>query len=170
MRMRRPILSLAVLVSLAYPVYAQDTQPLFVIERSANKNVVHYDAQIARDGTLDPKEPVIAYWIMLANGGHREELNFLERQLAYGFTIQPDPGGRGYRMALAADREREITVYQKDDKVAAEIMIAGRPAILTKLSVDSTDGGVLPSVNYIELFGRDLKSGEERYEKIMPNR
>jgi hypothetical protein len=168
--MKRLLLAAVILSGVVVPASAQDNQRLFVIERSANKNVVYYVAQLTRDGTLDPKEPVIAYWIMLANGGHREELTFVEKQLAYGFTIQPDPSGRGYRMALAADREREITVYQKDDKVTAEIMISGRPAILTKLFVNSNDGGILPSVNYIELFGRDIMTGEQRYEKLQPKR
>jgi hypothetical protein len=166
--MQRLVLSAAILLSIVVPAYARNTRPLFVIERSANKNMVQYEAQLTGEGSLDPKEPVIAYWVMLANGGHREELTFVEKQLAYGFTIQPDPSGRGYRMVLAGDKEREIRVYQEKDKVTAEMMIAGRPAILRKLLVNSDDGGILPSVNYIELFGRDLKSGEERYEKVLP--
>ena len=166
--MQRLVLSAAILLSIVVPAYARNTRPLFVIERSANKNMVQYEAQLTGEGSLDPKEPVIAYWVMLANGGHREELTFVEKQLAYGFTIQPDPSGRGYRMVLAGDKEREIRVYQEKDKVTAEMMIAGRPAILKKLLVNSDDGGILPSVNYIELFGRDLKSGEERYEKVLP--
>ncbi len=166
--MKNLVLSAVILTSIAVPAYAKNTWPLFVIERNVNKNVVHYDAQLTRDGTLDPKEPVIAYWVMLANGGHREELTFLERQLAYGFTIQPDPSGRGYRMAMVAGREREITVYQKGDQVAAEIMIAGRLALLQKVHINFTEGFALPTVNYIELFGRNPTSGEDLYEKILP--
>jgi hypothetical protein len=168
--MKSLVLSAVILASIVIPAYALDTRPLFVIERNVSKNVVHYDAQLTRDGTLDPKEPVIAYWVMLANGGHREELTFLEKQLGFGFTIQPDPSGRGYRMALAADREREITVSQKGDQVAAEIMISGRLALLRKVHVNLTEGFALPTVNSIELFGRDLTSGDERYEKIVMKR
>ncbi len=157
-----------ILTSIVIPAYAQDTRPLFVIERNVSKNVVHYDAQLTPDGMLDPKEPVIAYWVMLANGGHREELTLLERLLGYGFTIQPDPNGRGLRMALAADREREITVSQKGDQVVAEIMISGRPALLRKVHVNLTEGFALPKVNYIELFGRNPTSGEYLYEKFVP--
>jgi hypothetical protein len=166
--MKNLVLSAVILTSIVVPAYAKNTRPLFVIERSTNKNVVHYDAQLTRDGSLDPKEPVIAYWVMLANGGHREELTFLEKQLGLGFTIQPDSSGRGYRMALAADRQREITVYQKGDQVGAEIMISGRLALLRKVHVNLTEGFVLPTVNSIELFGRDLTSGDDRYEKIVP--
>jgi hypothetical protein len=168
--MKRLLLAAVILSGVVVPASAQDTQRLFVIERSANKNVVHYVAQLTRDGTLDPREPVIAYWIMLANGGHREELTFVEKQLAYGFTIQPDPSGRFFRMALAADREREIKVYQEGEKVKAEMVIDGRPAILRKLYVSSTESGILPAVNYIELFGRDSVTGEYRHEKLVPRR
>jgi hypothetical protein len=40
-------------------------QPLFIIERSKNSNVVHYDARLTADGELAAEEPVIAYWVML---------------------------------------------------------------------------------------------------------
>jgi len=41
------------------------TQPLFIIERSKNANIVHYDAQLTASGKLDPNEPVIVYWVLL---------------------------------------------------------------------------------------------------------
>jgi hypothetical protein len=67
------------------------SQSLFVLERSTNANVIHYDAQITSDGTIDPKEPVIAYWVMSAEKNEkREELNALEKSLAYGFAICKD--------------------------------------------------------------------------------
>src|ERR1039457_4263601 len=56
------------------PPPRRGTQPLFIIERNKNANVVHYDAQLTADGKLDPKRPVIAYWVMLAQGGRRQNL------------------------------------------------------------------------------------------------
>jgi len=85
------------------PAAAQaKTQPLFIIERSKNANVVHYDARLDADGRLDPKEPVVAYWIMLAEDGRRENLNWIEKRKAYGFDqagplgqwLYDDPGVR----------------------------------------------------------------------------
>jgi len=78
------------------------TSPLFIIERSKNANVVHYDARLTADGELDPKEPVIAYWIRLAEDGRREELSWIEKKKTYGFTIKPDQSGKGYKMTLVA--------------------------------------------------------------------
>ena len=147
---------------------AASTHPLFIIERSKNANVVHYDAQLDGNGRLDPKEPVIVYWIMLAEDGRREELNWLERHKAYGFSIHQDRGGQFYRMTLMAYEEREVKVFQDGEKVRAEIAIDTRPSYLERIYIDSTEGTLIPKVNYIELFGQDVKSGEKRYEKILP--
>ena len=87
----------AVLPLLAAPAAAQmKTQPLFIIERSKNANVVHYDARLTADGKLDPREPVIAYWVLSAEDGRREELSWIEKKKAYGFDMKPDPSVKGY--------------------------------------------------------------------------
>ena len=101
--MKKAMWWFAVLALLAAPAAAQiKTSPLFIIERNMNANVVHYDARLTADGKLDRKEPVIAYWVMLAKDGHREKLNWIEKKKAYGFTIKPDPSVNGYKMTLVA--------------------------------------------------------------------
>jgi hypothetical protein len=52
--------------------------------------------------------------------------------------------------------------------VVAEMRIDGNPALPERIYIASTDGTLFPTGNYIELFGRDLHSNEERYEKIVP--
>ena len=76
--------------------------------------------------------------------------------------------GQVYRMRLMAYPERDIKVYQQEKRVIAQIQIAGNPAILERIYIASTEGRSLPTVKYVELFGRDLNSNEERYEKIVP--
>ncbi len=78
------------------------TSPLFIIERNKNANVVHYDAQINADGRFDRKEPVIAYWILLAEDGRRQKLNWIEKKKAYGFTVTRAQSANGYTMKLVA--------------------------------------------------------------------
>jgi hypothetical protein len=146
-----------------------DTQPLFIIERSKNANVVHYDARLGADGKLDPKEPVVAYWIMLAEDGHREDLKWIEKKSAYGFDIKSDPSGCSCRMTVVSAPDREVTVKKDGDAARAELVIDGRPAILEKMYIHSTDGLLGPKVQYIELHGKDLKTGEKRAEKIVPD-
>ena len=167
--MKKAMLWFAVLALLATPAAAQiKTSPLFTIERSKNANVVHYDAQLTANGKLDPKEPVIAYWIMLAKDGHREKLTWTEKKKAYGFTIKPDPSVNGYKMTLVAVPGRQITVKQEKDAVIAEGIINGRPAVLEKMYINASDGLMGPKVHYIEVYGKDLQTGEQRREEMVP--
>jgi hypothetical protein len=143
------------------------TPPLFLIERSKNANVVHYDAQLGPDGKLNPKEPVIAYWILLAKDGSREDLNWIEKKKAYGFEIKPGPSGAEFKMTVVSAPDRPITVKMAGNIPRAELAIDGHPAVLEKMYINATDGLTGPTVNYIELHGKDMKTGEKRSEKIM---
>jgi hypothetical protein len=149
------------------PAAAQKkTQPLFIIERSKNANVVHYDAQLTGGGEIDLNEPVIAYWIMLATDGHREELNWIEKKKAYGFSVKPEASVKGYKMTIVAVPDHPITIRKVGDAVRAELVIEGRPSIFEKMYINATDRLIGPKVHYVELYGKDLKTGEKRYEKI----
>ncbi len=100
-------------------------QALFIIERGTNSNVIHYDAKIGKDGVLDPKEPVVAYWVMLAEDGRRQRLSALEKGRAYGFTIRRDSSGQSYWMTLVSQKLRAIRIYQEDGKVRAVTFVGG---------------------------------------------
>ena len=164
--MKKAIWRFAVLALLAAPASAQiTTSPLFIIERNVNANVVHYDARLTADGKLDPKEPVIAYWVMLAKDGRRQKLNWIEKKKAYGFTIKPDPSVNGYKMTLVAAPGRQIIVKKEKDAVRAEAVVDGRPCVLEKLYINASEGLMGPKVHYIEVYGKDLQTGEERREK-----
>jgi hypothetical protein len=140
--------------------------PLFVIERSLNANVVHYDARLAPDGKLDPKQPIVAYWIMAAEDGRRQELNLIERLKAYGFTAQPEKDW--YRLVLAAEKRREIHVYLDHGSVKAEMLIGGHKAFLHRVYVGTHKSFGLPMPSYVELFGSDVATGDDCYEKVLP--
>ena len=153
---------------LAWAATAETNQTLFIIERSKNANVIHYDAHLTAQGALDPKEPVTAYWILLAQDGRREGLNMVERAKAYGFDIKPAPTGACWVMTLVAYRQRPVTVRPIPGGARAEIVIDGRPAIFEKLYIHSTEGFVLPKVDYLEFFGKDIETGTPRHEKFVP--
>ena len=157
----------AMACSLTLAPAADQSQTLFIIERSKNANVVHYDARLTAEGRLDPKQPVAVYWILLAEDGQREGLNLVERK-AYGFDIKPDAAGSAWVMTIAAYRKRTITVRQTAGGVRAEIVIDGRPSVFEKMYINSTEGRMLPTVNYIELFGKDLQTGAKTHEKLLP--
>ena len=88
--------------------------------------------------------------------------------MAYGFTVKPDPSVNGYKMTLVAAPEKQITVKKEKDAVHAEAVIDGRPAVLEKMHINATDGLTGPKVQYIEVYGKDLQTGEKRREKMVP--
>ena len=140
--------------------------PLFVIERSVNGNVVHYDAQL-RDGKLDPQQPVVAYWVM-GDNGRRQELNFLEKLKAYGFSIFPDKQSEVFRMTLVSDKKKEIRVIHTGSEVHAEAQIGHCSAYLRKIFIESKKSLIISLPEYAEMIGSDIQTGAECRERVTP--
>jgi len=146
----------------------RETRHLFTIQRSKNTNVVQYDAQLTPIGRLDPNEPVIAYWIMLAEDGRKQQLMWIEKEMAYGFKAKFENDGDSVIMAMVADIRRTVKVYETGGRYRAETLIDGRPAFVEKIYIKSIEGDALPRVEYVELSGLDIETGNDRYEKVIP--
>jgi len=146
---------------------AGDAQvPLFTIERNVNGNVVHYDARL-KDGKLDPQQPVVAYWVM-GQDGHHQELNFLEKLKAYGFSIFPDKQPEVFRMTLVSDKKKEIRVIHTGSEVHAEAQIGHCSAHLQKIFIESKKSWMINMPEYAEMIGSDLQTGAECRERVTP--
>jgi len=140
--------------------------PLFVIERTINGNVVHYDAKL-KDGKLDPEQPVVAYWIMHEDG-RRQELNLLERLKAYGFTIRPDKDPESFRLTIVSDKKKEIRVFRMGDAVRAEAKIGNCEAYLQKILIASKKSFLVNLPDYAEMIGTNVSTGSECHERVTP--
>jgi hypothetical protein len=140
--------------------------PLFTIEKSSNTNRVQYDARLTPDGHLDPRQPVVAYWIMAAENGRRQELNLLERAKAYGFTLRQD-GLDSYRLWVVSHPNKEIHVFLDGATVRAEAVIGGRVALVEKIFIQMRKSFLLSFPEFGEMFGLDKETGEKRYEKVL---
>jgi hypothetical protein len=144
-------------------------QPLFFIERNKNANRLHYVLDL--NGRGDPKQdgPVSAYWQMLAEDGHREELTWLERNFAYGWDIVGEVKARGFSLRLAAWDGRTISVEQQDkQRYLASVVIDGKRASLRRIYVEAVEGAAMPTVRSVTLYGTDLKNGNKVSERITP--
>lgn len=167
---RRALLVGAALASLAVDARAGSSPnvPLFVITRSKNANVVHYEAQLAPSGTLDAAHPLVAYWVMRAEDGRREGLTWFEEKLAYGWSASFDAHGE-LLVRLRAFSRRELRVFrEKTGQFRALARIAGRPAVLSRIHVASDDRGLAPTVHYVDLFGTARGDGRLVTERIVP--
>ena len=145
---------------------AQSTQEIFHIARSKNKNVVRYDARIGKDGQLDPKEPVVSYW--LQPDGRTRKMEAFDRTFFYGFKVRKAKDGDYWHFTIAAAKGRPMKLYVKDGKPRAEGKIAGTWAIVQKFYVKFKEGTTIPGVSYIDLFGIDATTGAPRRERVVP--
>jgi len=139
-------------------------EPLFVIGRSVNTNVVHYEARVSPQGRLVPSEPVVVYWRMHAQDGRREPLNSIERSRIYGVKSTPLEDGKSFRVVIAAEPNRDIRVFMEDRIPRAETLIGGKRAYLDRLFVSVARFNPF-HINYIESFGVDMKTGENVRER-----
>ena len=170
MRNRFKIGVLVLLPGLVNPARlpAQDRfEPLFLIERSTNANVVHYDARIGPQGSLQPAQPVVVYWKMHAKDGHREDLTSLEKRRVFGISVAPQPDGGTFLVRIAAQPARDIRVFLERGAARAETLIAGKRAFLKRLFISTGKLNIF-RVNYIDVFGLDAATGAEVRERIAP--
>jgi len=139
---------------------------LFVIERSTNANLVAYDARIGPGG-FDTRSPISVYWILHEDGGRREELSALERRLAYGVRVShasPDE----VVFSLVSLAARPITVRVESGAPIATVEIDGERARLERVYVQAREGGLLPTVEWVELRGFRVGDGGRATERIFP--
>ena len=145
---------------------AECPEHLFIVARSKNANIVAYDAKTDPSGALASKA-VVAYWLLDGDPARREDLNRVEWNRAYGFSLEKgDPGA--YVLKFNAGKKRPLTIRLRNGCPVAIGKISGQTAIVRKLFVQSKEGGLTPTVEYVEFFGEDPESGHELYEKLIP--
>ena len=156
----------------AGPAWAGGACPphLFVIERSKNANVVAYDANRGPTGDIDGSEPVVIYWLLNGQADKREDLNRVERDRAYGLDAKPGDSPGTYSLVFKADGKRRLVVRTLNGCTVATTAIAGRDGILRKLFVQSKEDSVVPKVEFVELFGESVDTGEPLHEKFVPGK
>jgi hypothetical protein len=140
--------------------------PLFVIERDFNHNVVHYDAKVKPDGSLDSADPVVVYWIMGEKNGRRQDLNILERTKAYGFRATAGPVGGSVQITLVSDGAHPMLIRPTPQGIRAETNISGRRSYLRRILVKTRKTMLLEIPQSAELFGEDIETGEQRSELV----
>ena len=159
-----------VLTLVSTSLYAQDPSihPLFKIERSKNANIIQYDARSGPDGKLLKKDPIVGYWIRLNEQGQRMELTWVQRTFAFGFKTRMAKDRESAEMDMVADLGAPVTVSRYDEMFRATIPIEGRISFLDRVYIKAHGKGIKVDVEYVETFGTDVETGEDRYQKIVP--
>jgi hypothetical protein len=171
MHPRRTVLAtgLALALSTALPALAGDFtyDKLFFIQRSKNANEVHYDAQVNKDGNLDPHDPVVGYWWNKAEDGSKKPISLIQK-IAYGWSVDT-PSGQPWIMHLKAFPERPLVLVKANGKWRAQVTIAGKQAYMNKLYVATDESGIMPKVLYVDVFGEEVNGGAPVQEHLVKN-
>lgn len=146
----------------AYPGKAR----LFYVERSKNRNIVCYDANlIGMD--INSSDPVYVYWINKEeHPGERNGLSLIQRRLAFGYKIKSKKPN-DIRIELNATNKKQIEIIEKNGTYCSIVEINSEQAVLDKIYVKTKDSNSL-SVEYIEMFGKNM-NGDPISEKIYPD-
>ena len=137
---------------------------LFHIGKSANKNLVCYDANVV-DGKLDVQKPLKVYWVNREERpGETNGLSFIQRKMAYGYKLVSGDQTRCI-CTLTAYPDRKLTIKKEGDKYICTVTINNKLAVLKSLFVKSSPKNPL-SVEYVELRGISVETNEALTERV----
>ena len=142
----------------------ETAERLFHIARSANKNLVCYDANLV-NGKLDSKKPLNVYWVNREERpGETNGLSYIQRKLAYGYKLVSE-NSNSSTCTLTAYPSRQLTITQQGSKCFCYITINNQQAILKSLYVQASPKNPL-SVEYVELTGISVDTHEILIERV----
>ena len=152
------------------PEFKRPDEPnqLFYVQRSPNSNTVIYAAKLDAKGALDRREPVEGFWRKFNIDGSKQPLNFIERMMAYGVK-QVRTGQNGVTtFTIAALPERSITLNLDAAGKPQALMQSGTHTIkLSYVYLHVVEGGLMPEVPKLDIFGTDIASGKAIHEHLV---
>lgn len=157
-----------------YPIPPTTENSLFYIQRSKNTNAIVYDINRLPDGTPDPINPLHIYWIRYASDSTTEDLSYIQEKYAYGITSRPYNGMKNeFVMQFVSYSKKNFYLLPTSTpkKYAAYTNINGKLAELKKVFI-KLNGGTFwfPTIEYIELTGKDPSTQQPISERFTPKR
>ena len=152
------------------PEFKRPDEPnqLFYVQRSPNANTVVYTARLDANGGVRRDDPVEAFWRKFNIDGSKQPLNFIERMMAYGVRTAPVTSGAPITFTIAALPERKLTLSLDAGKRPQALMqIGARTVKLAYVYLHVVEGGLMPNVPKLDIFGTDIASGKTVHEHLV---
>ena len=141
---------------------------LFYVQRSPNSNTVIYAARLDAKGNLDRSTPVEGFWRKFNIDGSKQPLNFIERAMAYGVRLDSRKTGKPVTFSIAALPERKVTVSLDNQHRPEALMQIGSHLVkVAYVYLQVVDGGLLPKIPSLDIFGTDIASGKAIHEHLI---
>jgi hypothetical protein len=152
------------------PEFKRPDEPnqLFYVQRSPNSNTVIYAARLDAKGAIETREPVEGFWHKFNIDGSKQPLNFIERAMAYGVKQAHTDKNGITTFTIAALPERRITLNLDASGKPQALMQAGKHTIkLSYVYLHVVEGGLMPEVPKLDIFGTDIASGRAIHEHLV---
>ncbi|WP_417773091.1 DUF4833 domain-containing protein [Stappia sp.] len=140
---------------------------LFYLQRSTNSNTIIYAANFRADGSLDPREPVLAYWRRYNTTGERLPLKMIEDSFAFGVRARQTEDPNVFSLYVVSYPERMATLRLiEPGKAQLTLRAGGYEMKPTYAYVDVDESGLMPSVSRVVVVGQDVGTGKPLVERI----
>jgi hypothetical protein len=151
---------------LKYPTPTGNPNQLFFLQRDPNINTIVYELNF-KNAELVEDEPVHAYWIRYQEKSQREELNYVQRNFAYGIKSKKLSEDH-YELHFVSYKSKLMYLKKgADNKFNLYTAINKKLAILKQIFVSVKGGSFwLPNIEYVELKGTDPATGMEVVERM----
>lgn len=145
---------------------------LFYVQRTINSNTIVYTLNQDKDGNLNEKEPIKAYWVKYAQGGKIDPLTYIQRNYAYGIQSKMvDAEKKTFSFEFVSYHKKQFYLLKSasDKKYHVYSFINNKLSILNNILV-KIEGGTfwVPNVKYAEVKAFDPSALTEVTEIIKP--
>jgi len=151
-----------------FPVPAGNTNQLFYLQRTSNKNTIVYDLNI-KNGALDINDPVHVYWIRYSDQGQRQELSYIQRTFAYGIKSTALANNSGYVLHFVSYKKYLLYLVKSaaDNKYRVYTTVNSKTVVLNRIFIKINGGSFWsPKVEYVEIKGTDPANGKEITDRL----
>ncbi len=121
-----------------------------------------------RAAIFDSRAPVEAFWRKFNIDGSKQPLNFMERLMAYGVRMDAIRPGQPITFRVAALPDRKLTLAMDAQHHPEALLQVGSHTVkLAYVYLQVVEGGLLPSVPSLDIFGTDIASGKAIHEHLI---
>lgn len=145
-----------------FPTPPFEEHTLFYIQRTPNHNTIIYDLNM-KDGIIDDEEPVHAYWLRYQEHGQKEELSYIQQNLAYGLKARKINADR-YELRFVSYKKIPFYLERSphDNRLHVQATVEGKTIEVTRIFLRIEGGSFwLPNVVCAEVKGVDPFTGSE---------
>ena len=153
-----------------FPVPKGNPLQLFYLQRTANTNTIICELNLNAKGVPDPEKPINVFWMLFTEGGARKELNYIQRNFAYGMDAKAIGNGV-YQLNFVSYKKRLFYLkwHAAGNRYQVFAPINNKEAILQRIFVKVEGGSFwVPNIVYVEFRGTDPITGKEVIERFKP--